>query len=279
MSYDQMFHEATSFMPLAQATSEAEGTYVDVIAVVKSATPIMTSFGRKCRKFFLMDSSKREVQLNVWDNRAEETYDIDPTGNPILLLNNVLVVKRGLTCTRNSVIQVDPDTPVADGLRYWFDRQYDPSDFCPMNWFRDLIADDPSCEGRFRCVVLDVQLKTIYKSCPVGHPSKMLEKEDGAFFCKDCNFGHGSYRLSMVLSMLLDDYRDELPVTVFNEWAEELLGASADQVDQLRSCDPDRYRQLLNGLRWKCYEVTLSKKKTEFQDQLDVHVSDFIPSE
>lgn len=28
MSYDQMFHEATSFMPLAQATSEAEGTYV-----------------------------------------------------------------------------------------------------------------------------------------------------------------------------------------------------------------------------------------------------------
>lgn len=155
-----------------------------------------------------------QVQLNVWDNRAEETYDIDPTGNPILLLNNVLVRKRGLTYTRNSVIQVkfpisyvsrklsfqknsravtflksfgfslmtwsiwqvDPDTPVADGLRYWFDRQYDPSDFCPMNWFRDLIADDPSCEGRFRCVVLDVQLKTIYKSCPVGHPSKVRRR-------------------------------------------------------------------------------------------------------
>ena len=56
---------------------------------------------------------------------------------------------------------------------------------------------------------------------------QMLEKEDGAFFCKDCNFGHGSYRLSMVLSMLLDDYLDELPVTVFNEWAEELLGELA----------------------------------------------------
>ena len=62
-------------------------------------------------------------------------------------------------------------------------------------------------------------------------------------------------------------HRSKNPEPLHHRWTfcGTNAGASADQVDQLRSCDPDRYRQLLNGLRWKCYEVTLSKKKTEFQ--------------
>ena len=44
--------------------------FADVIAVVKSATPIMTSFGRKCQKFFLMDSSEREVSSESNEKRC-----------------------------------------------------------------------------------------------------------------------------------------------------------------------------------------------------------------
>lgn len=88
-----------------------------------------------------------------------------------------------------------------------------------------------------------------YLACPENN-RKVEEQGPGQFYCDYDGKTYPSAVRRYIMSARLTDGSGELPVQVFNDQAEVLLGKSADDLHELRESDPARFKALLKDATW-----------------------------
>lgn len=266
-------------------------TEVGQLASVKrkaDATEIMR------RDITLVDSGLKTVGVTLWGTTACEEVATVVEGtlatgvNPVLGISSCRVSSyNGISVSTLSRSQflVDPsDAPEAEALRTWWMTSGQGAATTPVGEGlataikpgqqggasaerRDLAgvkAEAPSTPDakpvyatvRAAVASINPQQSMWYLACPENN-RKVVEQEGGTFYCEYDGRTYSSAIKRYIMQARLADDSGELPVQLFNDQAEVMLGRSADDLASLKESDPSRFNAVLSDATWTEWVVRL----------------------
>jgi replication factor A1 len=103
---------------------------------------------------------------------------------------------------------------------------------------------------------------------PEANNRKVVEQGPGAFFCEANGRTYARAVRRYIFQARLIDASGELPVQVFNEQGEALLGMTADALSELRERDPPAFAAALRRACWTQWALRLKAAAQEYNGEV-----------
>ncbi|XP_067000915.2 replication protein A 70 kDa DNA-binding subunit isoform X2 [Anabrus simplex] len=295
-----------SFTPLQKLAEIDPNNVVDVIGVCKSANDVQTLIARstnrelKKREVLIVDESNVGVNITLWGTQAEE---FDVTKHPVVAIKGAKVNEFGgsksVSVLQSSVLQLDPDIPVAHHLRGWFDRGGAHAETINISqrvegalggsapWMtlhearvKQLGSKDKADYFMCKATILVIRSEnSIYKACPTAEcKKKVIDMRNGMYRCEKCNQEFPNFTYRLLLSMNLGDWTGQQWVTSFQEQAEMILETTSNELGELAD-DNDKFLEVFSAAAFKSYIFKLRAKVETFNDEsrMKTTVANVIP--
>nr|CAD7397032.1 unnamed protein product [Timema poppensis] len=245
---------------LINTLSEVDiNSIVDVIGVCKNVGDVVmftsktTNTELKKREITLVDHSNTAVNVTLWGEQAEQ---FDGSLQPIVAIKGGRMTEfrgaRSISPMTTSIVQVNPDIADAQRLRGWFDnfgsrlKTKSISTRCDLvgegfsgNWMtlqeaRQAQLGTSDKPDYFTCKAMVTMIRSenvVYKACPNGDCNKkVIDLGNNLYRCEKCNCEYPNYQYRLLIGVCLADWSTSLWVTCFNDVAQEILGATAQEV-------------------------------------------------
>ncbi|XP_029048687.1 replication protein A 70 kDa DNA-binding subunit [Osmia bicornis bicornis] len=282
------------FHPIGDIEKKEKNDMMDVLGIVKSCgdLQLLTSrtTGREMRKrdIHLVDDSNTMVCLTLWGTEAE---DFDGSNNPVVAVKGARIGEfnggKNLSTLSSTVMQVDPDIPEAHRLRGWFktigcnedmksvSRAFGGANNTsgPLITFKEAADLELGHRGTdmyvIKATVNMIRIENaLYKSCPSeGCKKKLIDQANDMYRCEKCDKEYPNFRYRLLASLSLADWTNNQWATAFNEEAEKILGATAQELGELQENDNDAYLEKFGDATFKSFIFKIRIKLETFSDE------------
>jgi len=110
--------------------------------------------------------------------------------------------------------------------------------------------------------------RALYMACASDECNKkVVDLNNGLYRCEKCNREFQNFKWRLMLSVNLADATEQCWVTCFQEVAETLLGASAQQIGQMKDDDSDGFQKIFDDATFKWYVFRLRSKMDSYNDE------------
>ncbi|KAL7639295.1 UNVERIFIED_CONTAM: hypothetical protein RMT77_009784 [Armadillidium vulgare] len=281
------------FVSIDEIENIENGKFIDVIAICKKVDEIsMTRMGKKKRDIQIVDQSGVEVQLTLWDKRADGFGD---SQNSVIVVKGAQVKEYGrcLWVSSPSIVQINPDIEESYKLRRWYEevgcnlqaenlsQMERPGEGMrnDLKMVGEVLAlaeniENGSREYRFvKATIIHLNKNNcIYKACPSnGCNKKVTEMNNGVFFCERCKENYDSFNLKYVLKATIADGTDSILVTLFQDEAESLLGCTAVALEAMRERVEDAFYATLDFVLYRDYIFELMVKMDLYRGERNLN--------
>lgn len=280
---------------------------VDVIGVVQSVSPVL-SIRRKSnneeipkRDITIADESKKTVIVSLWNDlaRKEGQELLDNVDNgPIVAVRAARVSDYSgvsLSTTGRSTVMINPDLPVAQKLRSWYDTDGKSSSMAsvgstlpggtPRAGSRSLYSEraflsqiiEPSVgEGKPAYFNVRVYISFIkpdqtmwYRACKTCN-RKVTEEIGSGYWCEGCQKHETECSLRYIMVVKASDSSGEAWLSVFSDQAEQILQHTADELAAIRSEEADQkaFQIELKKAMWVPHIFRVSVAQTEYMNEM-----------
>ena len=285
--------QSFDFVKIGALEQTAEGTTVDVIGVVKEISEVQSLTSKKTGQELLKcdvtlaDDTGVQVRLTVWGKQAQEARDT-LGGNKVVAFRRARVSDFGGKSLSGGDVHVEPRIPETEALQEWWSSQgsrggavkslsstggYGKADLFGdrksisdiknqnLGYLNPEKGDYLSFKAHFTFIKKDKEGGAWYTACPnkeepCRNRCKVTQTTDGNWMCDRC---HGTYpecTRKWIFSGTVADDTCSTWVSIFDEQAQQLLGATADEVfAQYENTDAyDGYFGKANHTEWvfKC---------------------------
>ncbi|OWM65228.1 replication protein A 70 kDa DNA-binding subunit B [Punica granatum] len=289
---EETFIPETKFnvVPIDMLGSYVDGKdLVDIVGVVQSVSPTM-SIRRKTnnetipkRDIVVADETKKMVVVSLWNDLAtgvgQELLDIVDQ-SPIVAIKSLKVGDFqgvSLSTLSRSVVMVNPDIAEAKKLRSWFDSEGKGTSMAPVgsgviapgrggarSMYSDRVfishitgnqsvGEDKPAYFNIRAFITFIKpdQPMWYRACKTCN-KKVTEAIGSGFWCEGCQKNDESCSLRYIMALKVTDASGDAWLSTFNEEAENIIGCSADELDQLKSQDSEdnQYLMTLKQATW-----------------------------
>ncbi|KAI1716462.1 replication protein A OB domain-containing protein [Ditylenchus destructor] len=295
MSQTKFKINAIPLQNIAQHISEC----VDVVGIVERVSEVTQVTARadqrqlNKRDIYIVDDSAIEACLTLWGDHALE-FDASNVGE-VVAFKGVVVKEFGggitLSSVSGTVIKNNPGGVAASRISGWnTDRKVSGAEIKSISsTFADGGAS--SFERELRLIGIAVQHhigrdtdrgayfnvkamissvrseNAIYQGCPTEGCKKKLTGDAGQYRCEKCNRTFDTCKNILMLSVELADFSGTAWATIFEEQATKLLNLDSEHLAQLQKEDASAYTEILEGLRFRHYNIRVRVKYDMFNDQ------------
>ncbi|XP_014215325.1 replication protein A 70 kDa DNA-binding subunit [Copidosoma floridanum] len=283
-----------NFVPISTVETTPKDDLLDILGIVKSCSDVQNLVARttgrelKKRDINIVDENNDMISLTLWGQQA---VDFDGTTNPVIAVKGAKIGEyqggKNLSLVASSMLQVDPDIPQAHKLRGWFktvgsnaeSRSLSKTNVSSgMNgtWatFKEAAEnrfghqDQPSyfiCKATVNLIKAE---NALYKSCPSeGCKKKVVDQSNGMYKCEKCQREFPNFIYRLLASANLVDWTANHWVTAFNDDAEVLMNASAQELGELKEKNDDTYMEKIGAAAFKSYIFKLRMKMENYNDE------------
>lgn len=131
-------------------------------------------------------------------------------------------------------------------------------------------------------VSINPQQTMWYLACPENN-RKVVEQDGGGFFCEYDGQTYSTAVRRYIMQARFADDSGELPIQVFNDQAETLLGQSADALSNVKDAHIERYNAILKDAGWGEWVLRVKAQAQEYNGEVrqryaiaDIQPLDFI---
>lgn len=292
-----------SFVPIQKLQSVPRDTLVDVIGVCKSTGEVQTVTRRttnqelKKRDIQLVDKTNTEISLTLWGNQAET---FDGSENPVVAIKGARVsdfAGVSLSLIGSSMLQINPDLPESHSLYGWYVNEGSSMEsqsitvrggaFGSMtgagaNWKtleqvkRENLGqgEKPDYFTTKANIAIVRKERCLYKACPTEQCNKkVVDLENGLVRCEKCALEFPNYKWRLLVSANLSDFSDSQWVTCFGKEAEQLLGATAEELGSLFERNDQRFEDIVNDAAFKQFVFRLRVKTETYNEETRLKTS------
>lgn len=284
------------FVPISTIESRSKDDLIDVLGIVKSCNDVQTltarSTGRELKKrdLNIVDENNDMITVTLWGTQA---VDFDGSNNPVIAIKGAKIGEfsggKNLSLVASSMLQIDPDVPQAHKLRGWYktigasqeSRSISKSGAGgggmlngPWATFKEAEQqrfghhEMPNTFIAKATVNLIRAENTLYKACPSeGCKKKVIDQSNGMYKCEKCSRDYPNFTYRLLASTNLVDWTGNQWATAFNEEAEILLNASAQELGELKERDNDAYLERIGAAAFKSYIFKLRLRLESFNDE------------
>ncbi|OXU23008.1 hypothetical protein TSAR_015531 [Trichomalopsis sarcophagae] len=283
------------FVPINTVEAKSKDELIDVLGIVKTCSDIQTLTARttgrelKKRDIGIVDENNDLITVTLWGTQA---MDFDGSTNPVIAIKGAKIGEfnggKNLSLVASSMLQVDPDIPQAHRLRGWFKTVGATEESRSLSrtlggggnlngpWltFKEVEEnrfghqDMPNMFIAKATVNLIRAENALYKSCPSeGCKKKVIDQSNGMYKCEKCSRDYPNFTYRLLASTNLVDWTGNQWATAFNEEAEVLLSASAQELGELKEKDGDAYMETIGAAAFKSYIFKLRLRLENFNDE------------
>ncbi|KAG5438065.1 hypothetical protein PCANB_000412 [Pneumocystis canis] len=203
------------------------------------------------RDVFVVDSSNYSVRLTLWGKYAQ---DFNAPQESIVAFKGLKVNDfngRSLSMLNSGIIVVNPQIEEAYSLKKWYDRQGKEETFITHQSTVTTIrkeerktiaqikdeqlgmAEQPDYFSIKATIVFFKQENVFYPACPnVGCNKKVIEDNEGGWRCEKCDKSFQRPQYRYILTISVNDHTGQIWLSCFDEVARQILGKSADDVEE-----------------------------------------------
>ncbi|CAO3686469.1 unnamed protein product [Umbelopsis ramanniana] len=283
------------FVEIAKLDNGIEkGDTVDIIGVVKEDEGIQEIVSRasgkpvKKRQLTIVDMSKKQVKLTLWDKQAES---FDSAGSPIVACKGCRVSDfggRSLSLLSSGTLKLNPDIPEAKQLRQWYDGEGQsayldsfsgsslgnpenssagstPTKNLAEVKSENLGAGEKADFFNVRARVVYMKNENCwYPACP--ECKKKLIEEGGSWRCEkdQKQFPEPDYRY--ILSLSISDATTQMFMSAFDEVGNKILGRSATEMVRLKDDDYVAYQNAFKDAYFHSYTFKCKAKMESYNE-------------
>jgi replication factor A1 len=293
-----------NFVPLSQLEDTPAGTVLDVIGVVESvAEPadITRKDGTQVSKrgVNIRDDSGRSIELTLWGSYVDSTGNelaaaVGSGRHPIVAVKGARVGDyngKTLSTVSSSTIVIDPvDESKAGSLRSWYDNGGATTAAQALSSARagSGRSDRRICTSIIKSEGLGLNEKPdyvinsmyilfprnenfCYPACPLMNNGKqclkkLIEENPGDFRCERCN-AQAAPDYRFIVSCQVADYSGTAWVSMFNETAVDVVGASAGQLRDWDQNDDPRFKLAWKDCQYKEFILKLKISQDTYNDE------------
>jgi replication factor A1 len=102
---------------------------------------------------------------------------------------------------------------------------------------------------------------------------KVINNGDGTWQCDKCDKSLPNCEYRYLLQCQIQDHTGVTYATAFQEAGIEIVGHSAHELYNIREEDPERFAEILQGVRWQQFLFKLKVKEETFNDEQRVKCS------
>ncbi|KAK9501699.1 hypothetical protein O3M35_012375 [Rhynocoris fuscipes] len=292
-----------NFVKLSSIQESEPETILDFIGVCKSAGDVVTLTSKttnrelKKREVTVVDSSLASVTLTLWGSQAEE---FNGDNQPIVAVKGGKISEfqggKSVSLIGDSVLQINPDIPEAHRLRGWFDGLSEDAKFISISsrsdtggaapgknlTLKEAVDQKLGCGDKadyFNCYANVMHIRTekcTYKACPTPECNKkVIDQNTGQYRCEKCNREYDSFKYRLMLQINIGDFSGNQWVSLFQDSAEELLEAKADDIGRWQEEDNSSFNQVFKKVTLRPYQFRLRAKMETFNDESRVKYTVF----
>ncbi|KAE8681415.1 Replication protein A 70 kDa DNA-binding subunit B [Hibiscus syriacus] len=296
-----------NFVPIDQLGPYVNGReVVDIIGVVQSVTAV-SNIKRKIdnenipkRDMIVADETKKTVVVSLWNELANDVgqklFDLADT-SPVVAIKSLKVSDFqgvSLSTLGKSTVIINPDIPEAKKLRSWYDLEGKVSSMAnigmglspssrtgAISMYTDRVSlshitsnpslgDDKPAFFSIKAFVSLIKPEQAmwYRACKTCN-KKVTDAVGSGYWCEGCQKNDEECNLRYIMVSKISDARGEAWVSAFNEVAENIIGCSAEELDELKSeqGDIDGYRQKLKEATWVPHLFRVSVSQNEYNNE------------
>lgn len=108
--------------------------------------------------------------------------------------------------------------------------------------------------------------QSLYYAAAPGNNRKVVE-QDGEWYCEFDGQKYSTMTRRYIAQARVMDTTGELPVQVFNDQAEMLLGMTADELAAVRESNDVQYRDVMKRVMWSEWMVKVKAQTQEYQGE------------
>ncbi|KAH8554654.1 putative replication factor-A protein 1 [Umbelopsis sp. PMI_123] len=284
------------FVEIAKLDNGIEkGDTVDIIGVVKDDEGIQEIVSRasgkpvKKRQLTIVDMSKKQVKLTLWDRQAES---FDSTSYPVVACKGCRVSDfggRSLSLLSSGTLKVNPDIPEAKQLRQWYDGEGQSAYLDSFSGSSLGNTENSSSSSTATKTLAEVKSENLgvgdkadffnvrarvvymksencwYPACP--ECKKKLIDEGGSWRCEkdQKQFPEPDYRY--ILSLSISDATTQMFMSAFDEVGNKILGRSATEMVRLKDSDNVAYQNAFKDSYFYPYTFKCKAKMESYNEQ------------
>lgn len=131
-------------------------------------------------------------------------------------------------------------------------------------------------------VSINPQQTMWYLACPENN-RKVVEQDGGGFYCEYDGQTYSTAVRRYIMQARFADDSGELPIQVFNDQAEKLLGQSADALSSVKESNIARYTAILKDAAWDEWVLRVKAQAQEYNGEVrqryavaDIQPIDFV---
>ncbi|KAK4782483.1 hypothetical protein SAY86_016585 [Trapa natans] len=296
-----------NFVPIDMLGSYVNGKdLIDIVGVVQSVSPTM-SIRRKSnnemlpkRDITIVDATKKSVVVSLWNDLAtgvgQDLLDIADKSPTVAIKSLKVGDFQGvsLSALSRSLVLVNPDIIEAKNLRSWFDSEGKGTAMESVgsdavssarggarSMYSDRISishitSNPSL-GEEKPAYFNIRAYVSfikpdqpmwYRACKTCN-KKVTEAIGSGFWCEGCQKNDESCSLRYIMALKATDASGDAWLSTFNDEAENIIGCSADELDELRSQDSEDngYQLKLKQVTWVPHLFRVSVALQEFNNE------------
>jgi replication factor A1 len=291
-----------SFVPISHVVNLEKDSNCDVIGVVREVgelSSIVTKTTQKNlskRDLTIGDTSNCSIRVTLWGAQAENFHDAG--NNPIIAIKGARVSDyngRTLSTSGSSTVAMNPDIKEAYELRGWFDSQgvhetarslsSGAAAATQMKDDRKTVAqikdeflgtgekpDWFSLMGTITFIKSDGTIS--YPACPTENcGKKVFEDGPNMWRCEKCQkvFDRCDHRY--ILSLQVADHTGQSWFSAYNDFAQELLGKSAEEMYYLKASDESAFSTVFKDALFKQFLFRCRAKQESYQGENKVRLN------
>jgi replication factor A1 len=269
--------------------------YVDVLAVITAGDPDVSTIVSKRtgaeiikREVTVRDRSMIELRCTLW---GKEATNFTWTNGDVLLIKGASLSDfNGVSMSigNSSSFELNPDRQEVHDLREWYENEGKNGTATAMT--RGSGGGKPS--RRVMChQVKDENLgmnlqepdyftikgtvtfvrKTdgmIYKACAASACNKkVIEESDTDYRCEKCNQSYPNFKYRAMCSVSVLDSTGQVWISNFADTAEKILGATSQELGELKDQDDELFKKKLEKAYFKKYVFKCRGKADTYNDE------------
>jgi replication factor A1 len=251
-----------NFVKLSELYNAEKDNTVDIIGVVKDVGDLQSITSKATQKpldkrdVTLVDETKWACRLTLWGKNAVQ---FDGSNHPIMAIKSAKVGDyggRSLSMYSTSTMTLNPDIPEAHRLRGWFDGEGQTTEYNQYSGgqaqgqgkqrednnktvaqIRDEnlgCGEKPDYFNLKGTIAFIRNENFCYPACSTeGCNRKVVEEGDG-WRCEKCSKTFPQPKYRYILSVAVSDHTGQTWVTAFDEHASQLVGASANEMMDMK---------------------------------------------
>lgn len=281
------------FTPIEKLPETAVDSVINVIGVVHEVFDAGTLTSKAGREFTkrdisLVDKALYTVRLTLWGETAT-SFDESKKGH-VIAVKGAKVSEfsgRSLSVLSSGVVTSDPDIEEAYNLQGWYQNGGQDSTFKWISTVAGANTIDKEHtymtlrDARDNCLGMSEKpdyFSTIavvtsmgshtpyYPACTQsGCSKKVFEQTNGMWRCEKCDVEIERPNYRYILGIPVNDYTDQIWISLFDEAAQSLLGVSANELYDYQQ-ESEMYQHVLNEFNHNEYVFRIRAKNEVYNN-------------